>query len=199
LKTHLLERLEGFSPGTQSYTSAQLNHLVFPGNFIYQHKYIRVNYTTYDLQRAQDSINPRTHPDVMVLAGGDNGGDRESSDHPYLYARVLGIYHADVHWHDRKSGASRHHTSMTTMDFLWVRWFIHDTKYPFRLGNKRLPRLEFATDGAFGFLDPDLVIRGCHLIPAYAHGQVSRLGKSIIHRKVDAGLDWKYHYVNMWV
>ena len=55
---------------------------------------MRVNYTTYDMRRDQDTINPRTHADVMVL----NPGDEESEDerHPYWYARVCGIFHANV-------------------------------------------------------------------------------------------------------
>ncbi|KAE9387587.1 hypothetical protein BT96DRAFT_837432 [Gymnopus androsaceus JB14] len=50
---------------------------------MYKHKVLRVNYTTYDMRRAQDS-NPiqRTHPHVMVLSDDD--------DHPYCYACILG-------------------------------------------------------------------------------------------------------------
>ncbi|KAJ3576110.1 hypothetical protein NP233_g670 [Leucocoprinus birnbaumii] len=198
LKTHLLERLEGHAPGTRDYTASEQNRLTFLGNFIYQHKYFRINFTTYDMQRDQDSINPRTHPDIMVLAGNSSPDSLESDeldDHPYLYARVLGIYHADIHW--RASDPEKQSSNIETMDFLWVRWFAHDPKYSRRLGDRRLPRLEFALDRGFGFVNPDLVIRGCHLIPAYAYGQVSWLGKSIVHRPVDNGLDWKYHCVNL--
>ncbi|KXN84188.1 hypothetical protein AN958_12892 [Leucoagaricus sp. SymC.cos] len=173
LKDHLLERLEGLAPGSKSYSAIEWNKLQFASNRIYQHKYMRINYTTYDLQQAQDSINPQTHPDIMVLAA--NSGDDLSTandDHPYLYVRILGIFHGDVLWHN-DTGVQR-----IMMHFLW---------------------LEFATDGTFGFLDPDNVIRGCHVIPAYAFKQVAWLGRLIAYRKEDNSCDWRYHYVNIFV
>ncbi|KXN91848.1 hypothetical protein AN958_11788 [Leucoagaricus sp. SymC.cos] len=39
----------------------------------------------------------------------------------------------------------------------------------------------------------------CHLIPAYAHGQVSWLGPSLIHCVVDDHHDWQYYYANIFV
>ncbi|KAE9403281.1 hypothetical protein BT96DRAFT_815333, partial [Gymnopus androsaceus JB14] len=42
---------------------------------------LQVNYTTYDMRHAQDSINPCMHPHVMVLSDDD--------DHPYCYACIL--------------------------------------------------------------------------------------------------------------
>ncbi|KAJ3574501.1 hypothetical protein NP233_g1725 [Leucocoprinus birnbaumii] len=86
---------------------------------------------------------------------------------------------------------------LDTIDFLWARWFIRDDRQPCKFSDRRLPLLEFADDGAFGFLEPDNVLRGCHLIPAYARGQVSVLGKSICHRPDDDYRDWQYHYVNI--
>ena len=41
---------------------------------------MRINYTTYDMHRDQDSINPRTRSDVMLL-----NADHQA-DHAYLYA-----------------------------------------------------------------------------------------------------------------
>ena len=55
---------------------------------IYRHKVLRVNYTTYNVRREQDSLNPRTHGDIMVLSVDDT--------HPYWYARIIGIFHAMV-------------------------------------------------------------------------------------------------------
>jgi hypothetical protein len=40
------------------------------------------------MRRAQDSVNPRTHPDIMVHAHEDEEGDDDP--HPYWYARVQG-------------------------------------------------------------------------------------------------------------
>ena len=61
------------------------------------------------------------------------------------------------------------------MNFLWVQWYGHDTSSPGGWSAKRLPRigpLSSDYDGAYGFLDPQEVIRGVHLIPAFAHSSV---------------------------
>jgi hypothetical protein len=65
-----------------------------------------------------------------------------------------------------------------------------------------LPKLAFVEEldpDAFGFLNPGQVIRGTHLIPAFASRRgVSSLhhGKSLAHP--DGQLDdWKEHYVSM--
>ena len=57
-------------------------------NQIYQHKVLWVNYTTYNVRWDQDSLNPRTHGDIMVLSRDD--------EHPYWYAHIVGIFHAMV-------------------------------------------------------------------------------------------------------
>ncbi|EGN99376.1 hypothetical protein SERLA73DRAFT_28488, partial [Serpula lacrymans var. lacrymans S7.3] len=52
------------------------------------------NYTTYDVHRVQDIINPRTsHCNVMLLSPCDDTG---TQSHPFCYVRVLGIYHANI-------------------------------------------------------------------------------------------------------
>src|SRR5882724_2799745 len=63
---------------------------------IYRHQLARFNYTTYDIRRAQDVINPGTsHCDIMMLAT-RNVETNSEPNHPFMYARVLGIYHANV-------------------------------------------------------------------------------------------------------
>jgi hypothetical protein len=51
-------------------TLSILNQVLFKSNCMYHHALFRVNYTTYDLCREKDTINPSTnHRDVMLLAG----------------------------------------------------------------------------------------------------------------------------------
>jgi hypothetical protein len=60
----------------------------------------------------------------------------------------------------------------------------------------RLDCIGFLKDpqDAFGFLDPSLVVRACHLIPAFQHGLTqSLLGQSKYH---NCEGDWCYYYVN---
>ena len=81
-----------------------------------------MNYTTYDMQCTQDSINPQTHSDIILLSAEDHD---DSDPHPYWYAWVLGIYHAEVH-HDHPNAVS---SDVQVLEFLWVRWLGQDADY----------------------------------------------------------------------
>ena len=164
------------------------------GQHIYSAKLLRVNYTTYDMRRDQDSINPRTHPDVMVISP-----ETGPNAHPFWYARVLGIFHTEVvHTgeHSRNNAAQR-------MEFLWVRWFGIEPNYRSGFKVARLPKVGFVPEedpDAFGFLDPSLVLRGCHLVPAFAGGRTSQLLKTVsptAARPLDETDDWENYYVTM--
>jgi hypothetical protein len=175
------------------FTAAQRNSVVIINNKIYRHKVLRVNYTTDDLRRAQDSLNPRTQADIMVLAH----EHEDENPHPYWYARVIGVFHVNV----RYTRPGEYRASVKRVDFLWVRWFARDATAPSGWAIKRLPRVGFY-DGddpsAFGFLNPDLVVRGVQLIPAFRFGRTDALlGPSIARRESDQDEDWDWYYVNM--
>ncbi|RDX45947.1 hypothetical protein OH76DRAFT_1532159 [Lentinus brumalis] len=76
--------------GTPAFSHAQHNGLRILDCKLYTHNIMRRNYTTYDIRRDQDSINPRTHPDVVL------SDDSDSAAHPFAYARIIKIFHADV-------------------------------------------------------------------------------------------------------
>jgi hypothetical protein len=117
---------------------------------------LRVNYTTYDLRRDQDSINPRTHADIMVAAHED---ESDEVPHPYWYARVIGIFHVNV-------GQRGSNIRPKRMDFLWVRWFGHDLAHKGGWRARRLHRIGFVESQdptAFSFLDPASVIWAVHV------------------------------------
>jgi hypothetical protein len=164
---------------------------------MYRHRVVRVNYTTYDNRREQDTMNPRTRPDVMLLSSEDG-----EEGHPYWYARILEIFHASILHVGPQSKSSQ----PQRMEFLLVRWFGRDTS---RLGGwkfQRLHRIGFVSHSAdstpFGFVDPARIVRGVHLIPAFAHLETTDwLGPSKVARPwaVDDEdhSDWRYYYVAM--
>jgi hypothetical protein len=133
----------------------------------------------------------------MVLAHEDDNDN--TSQHPYWYGRIIGIFHADVRYvGPLLTSIEPHH-----MDVLWVRWLGRDLSHNTGFRAKRLHRIGFV-DGsdpeAFGFLDPCQIIRAVHLIPAFAYGRTSELlGPSIIRQPKDNGEDWRFFYVNMYV
>ena len=66
----------------------------------------------------------------------------------------------------------------------------------------KLPKIGFVPESdrfAFGFLDPSVVIRGCHLIPAFAQGRTGRLlrANSTFARNPGEKKDWINYYVGM--
>jgi len=122
-----------------------------------------------------------------------------SGAHPYWYAQVLGIYHADVSTtHEAALKNSAQH-----IQFLWVRWLGAEPGH--RSGSKiaRLPKVGFVEDtdeDAFGFLDPDLIIRGSHLIPAFNSGRTCNLMSYdglTVARFPNEKDDWVNFFVNM--
>jgi len=70
LKDHLLNRLlgkdfDGDDP--QEFTDDERNSVWITNNQIYSVKMLSINYTTYDIRRDRDTINPHNHQFVMVL------------------------------------------------------------------------------------------------------------------------------------
>ena len=146
------------------------------------------------MRRAQDSMNPRTHADIMVLSH-ENDEEKERH-HPYWYARIIGIFHANV----RHLGPTSKSPDVQKMEFLWVRWFGMDTKYRAGWKSRRLHRIGFTDGNQFGFLDPKEVIRGVHLLPAFAHGRTSAyLAPSIARQPSEKHEDWVYYYVGVYI
>jgi hypothetical protein len=184
-------------PGASNITDSdhhERDSVLLKNDRIYCHHIARFNYTNYDVRRAQDVINPSTpHCDIMLLAKG-NGESHAESDHPFLYARVLGIYHANVVY----TGEGMLDYQARRVTFLWVRWFEYDGARSVRWNDLRLDSVHFpplATEDAFGFVDPRDVLRGCHIIPAFARGRYHPDGVSISRCACD-GTDWTQYYVN---
>ena len=157
----------------------------------------RINYTTYDMRRGYDTVNPRTHPFVMVASP-----ETEPGSHPFWYATVIGVFHANV----QHVGTNSRDYSVRRMEFLWVRWLGVVPDYAFGRHLARLPKIGFIPDSdefAFGFLDPSLVLRGCHLIPAFEDGRTTELLTTTATCSITEARpsgekdDWANYYVGM--
>ncbi|KAG6825349.1 hypothetical protein H0H92_004011 [Tricholoma furcatifolium] len=202
LKVHLLPRIKtAFAlpiahkhPESPPETPLVQENVYIHNDMIYHHKIMRLNYTTYDMRRAQDSFNPGTsHRDVMLLS------DLEEGRHQFRYARILGMFHVNAMyagpgWHQNYSTQALH--------VLWVRWLQLESDVPVDAPwNALHPRLDCVSfkpiqdPDAFGFVDPVGVLRGCHLIPRMAEGPSYPDGKGHSPCAGD-GKDWKYYYIN---
>jgi hypothetical protein len=145
----------------------------------------------YDVRRNQETINPATpHRDIMLLSDSEN-----ASDHPFIYARVIGIFHVNVVY----TGSQTVDYRPRRFEFLWVRWFEHDLGVAAgSWGTSTLDRLRFppmAGEDAFGFLDPVDVVRCAHVIPAFAAGKRYVDGKGLSLCAMDSG-DWCSYYLS---
>ncbi|KAL0575119.1 hypothetical protein V5O48_006845 [Marasmius crinis-equi] len=213
LRTHLICRMRNIEETTELDRRA-LNSLRFDKNRIYAHKTFRIHYNTYDLRRKAQTISPRFHPDVMLLA---DEVTAEMTGHPYCYARVIGIFHANVWLWDKNQAFEE--MSIQKKEFLWVRWYEMDMEHTHGWRAKRLPKIYFlpSTDpNAFGFIDPARVVRGVFLEPAFEDGSTSGLDpdyaasihvlpEDSVARVYEASYDgklwvesgdWCYYYVN---
>ena len=144
--------------------------LVIVKDRLFQQSVLRVNYTTYDMCRDQDTINPRTHADIMILSGNVS----EEQTHPYWYARVVGIYQATVKYSD--PGSPKH--GLYQMDFLFVRWFGDDPEHRSGSKAKWLHRIGFVEQEDEAAFDPPAKSNGgtspAPAITKYKHGKEKR-------------------------
>ncbi|KAF9033835.1 hypothetical protein BJ165DRAFT_1615947 [Panaeolus papilionaceus] len=196
LRDHVLGRLlnQRYDGDDNPFSDADRAEVLFRNHTMFEHKTLRVNYTTYDMRREQDTLNSRTNANIMMLS--------PDGEHPYWYAKIIGIFHVLVSHRDLQP-------TPKPMNFLWVRWYGMDPGRGYRFGWKarKLPRIGFV-DGTdddplasppFGFIDPAHVIRSVHLIPAFHHGHTSGLlGPSALARlSEDDQADWNFFYVNV--
>lgn len=128
----------------------------------------------------------------MLLAD-DAEGSPISSNH-FLYAQVLGGYHVNVIY----TGPGMRDFEARRFDFLWVRWFEivnpgSSTRSASKLDSVRFPPMNKAS--SFGFVDPKDVLRGCHILPAFAKGKRQNNGVGISCCAKD-GKDYIQYFVN---
>ncbi|EDR00088.1 uncharacterized protein LACBIDRAFT_314828 [Laccaria bicolor S238N-H82] len=168
LKDHFLAQILGTKNNDNNFTDQDLSTIQFEHKRLYKHRTLHINYTSYDMRRLQDTLNPYSeHCNIMVLTNEEPG---TSESHPYWYARIIGIFHANIFHVDPKSTSPG---NTHTMDFLWVCWFGHNTEYHSRFKARCLPHIRFFNgkeDCTFGFLDPNDIIRAAHLMPAFSQG-----------------------------
>ena len=150
-----------------------------------------MNFTRYDVRRADDIIHVGTagHRNVMVL-----NPSASDDDHKFWYAQVLAIYHANVMY----IGDGNADFTPRRLDFLWVRWYDLDVRNNNHYSTCQLDHVSFppvADEHSFAFINPDDVLRGCHLIPVFHKGKAPPDGQCLSFHAQDH-LDWKLYAVN---
>jgi hypothetical protein len=114
-----------------------------------------------------------------------------------MYARVIGIYHANIIYIGEGNIDYQPHR----LEFVWVRWYRvskRNTTSSWR--SRRLDRLEFLPinhEKAFGFINPSDILRATHIVPIYCRDQVYN-GRSYsgVSFWAQDGKDWNEYVVN---
>ena len=129
----------------------------------------------------------------MLLVDNTDATDGSSNLHHFLYARVLGVYHANVIY----TGPGMRDYKARRLDFLWVRWYEVVDPASSGWSSSQLDCVRFlpmSRDDAFGFVDPTDVLRGCHIMPNFAKGK--RHADSVgVSRCAKDGKDYNRYYV----
>lgn len=144
------------------------------------------------MQEDKDKVYQRHYPDIMVSS--------DDMEHPYLYGRVLDLFHVNVMNNGPKSLLPKDESAILQM--AWVRWFKLDTSQgPSGFHSLRYPMVSFCDSSepdAFGFIHPDEIIRAAHLIPSFKSGRtVEYLNTPSKGRPEGETSDWSQFNVNM--
>jgi hypothetical protein len=195
IQTALLQEAESLSEPSSIRASSPdgdaSNFVLLKNDCIYLHKLIRFHFTSYDVRRGTDIVNPGTSRcDVMLLADDTEGSVISPNAHHFLYARVLGAYHVNVIY----TGPGMRDFEARRFDFLWVRWFeiVNPGLSTSKLDSVRFPPMK--KNFSFGFVDPKDVLRGCHILPAFAQGKRQKDGIGISCCAKD-GKDYNQYFV----
>ena len=168
----------------------------FKSDCIYCHKLLRLNFTTYDVRRGTDIVRPgTTRCNIMLLA--DLTDSPAPNSHRFLYARVLGVYHANVIY----TGPRMRDYKARRFEFLWVRWYEVVDPGSSGWSNHALDSVRFPPlhdDDSFGFVDPVDILRGCHLLPTFSKGKRNKAGIDVSRCAKDSK-DYELYYVGRYV
>src|SRR5882762_6861906 len=81
LQDHLLARLlnKAYDGDKHNFDDEERGVVHIINDSLYLHKTLQINYTTYDVRHDQDTVNPHTHANVMVLSHKDDMNSEETS------------------------------------------------------------------------------------------------------------------------
>lgn len=157
---------------------------------------MHINYTSYDVRRDQDILNPgRNRANIMLLA--DPTQEDEDDTRLFRYARVLRIFHVNV----ITVGAGMADDRPRRVEVLWVRWYRRSASTEaLQTGwkHRALDRVVLPPPSdydSFDFVDPEDVIRACYVVPVFAKGKVHANAQGLSKLACDAD-DWTEYFVN---
>ncbi|KAH6896204.1 hypothetical protein BKA70DRAFT_1438689 [Coprinopsis sp. MPI-PUGE-AT-0042] len=199
LKRHLLPRILArlCSRRTQDLPSlleqSDWTRVSIPDQQLHPHGLARIKYTTYDVRRDEDMVHLVSDRFNIMIRNQDYRPNVPGL-HPFRYAKVIGIYHADAAYIgpiDVLDGADY---TAHRFDLFYVRWYeVIPAESPYHLDQARF--LDIASEDAVGFLDPGDVLRMSHVTPRFSQGKVYSDGPGRSAFLGDKS-DWKLYFIN---
>jgi hypothetical protein len=179
---------------TLEFSNCSPNSILFKNDWLYQHNIVCLNYTTYDCRRSQEVIHSSSsHNNIMVLSDSWPDQSQNSNSHPFCYAQVLGVYHANVVY----VGPGMVNYQPHWMESLWVQWYGY-VETAAGWDSHKLDCVWFpcvTREDVFGFVDPSDVLRSCHIIPAFSKGKLHQDGIGSSRLAKDSS-SWAAYYIN---
>ncbi|TEB31567.1 hypothetical protein FA13DRAFT_1590707, partial [Coprinellus micaceus] len=160
---------------------------------LFSHKLLRINYTTYDVRREQDVIHLDTPQCNVLLLNSAVRDPRGGPKHPYIYARVIGIFHANVSYIGQLPNGSFSYTPHR-IDFCWAHWYwFNEASEEFALD--RVSPYPLDRPEALSFFDPADILRAVHLIPQFSLKLMDK--KVPVKSRWDSKHDlWNTYFIN---
>ncbi|ODN73087.1 hypothetical protein L198_08309 [Cryptococcus wingfieldii CBS 7118] len=117
--------------------------------------------------RCGQTSSSDTHPAVLLPAS-------SPSSHPFAYARVVGLYNANVFVKSKKEDIPKYQL----MPIALVEELDLDKEWVWGFEARRLPRVRARPKRVlvYTWIDPSMIIRGCHLIPVVSSGEETEPG-----------------------
>ncbi|TFK25468.1 hypothetical protein FA15DRAFT_655145 [Coprinopsis marcescibilis] len=175
------------------------SRVIVKDNQIFTHKIFQIKYLTYDLRRNEDLIHIETDNCNVMLQNPEFRSDSLTPVHPYRYAKVLGICHANfdlagIIGPRLPVGSDGKAVKEFTIEFLWVRWYTFQPAVTaFHLDI--LKHAPISSPESTGFVSPDEVLRTCHLIPRFTLGRSYPTGAGQSPLAQDSR-EWEAYYIN---
>lgn len=146
--------------------------VTFQRERLFSHGLMKLSFTSFDVRRGEDVIHPcRTQNSNIMVLNPDFSETISSlslsDNHPFCYAKVLGIYHVNIIY----IGEGNRDYQPRHMDFLWVQWYDVQVSGAWELNQLDEVGFPPSSEGVFGFLDPCDVLRSCHMLPSFKLGQ----------------------------
>ncbi|KAH6887797.1 hypothetical protein BKA70DRAFT_1461914 [Coprinopsis sp. MPI-PUGE-AT-0042] len=176
LKRHLLPRILMCLRGVQAQDLPTLlqysdwTRVSIPDQQLHPHSLARIKYTTYDVRRDEDLVHLTSDRFNIMLRNHDYKPGVPGL-HPFRYAKVIGIYHANVSYIGPLGPLEGTDYTAHRLDLLCVRWYeVVSAESPYHLDQVRF--LDIASKDAIDFVDPGDVLRVCHIVPRFSQGMV---------------------------